>query len=83
VRRARLSLAVASLTCLVSLLLPSVASARVGAVELRLPGGRLLASLDSQSARYPESGSVLRIGSTAASSSATSRCSPGASGRRR
>jgi hypothetical protein len=66
VRRARLSLAVASLTCLVSLLLPSVASARVGAVELRLPGGRLLASLDSQSARYPESGSVLRIGSTVA-----------------
>ena len=63
-RRARLSLAVASLACLASLLLPAVASARVGAVELRLPGGRLLASLDSQSARYPESGSVLRIGST-------------------
>jgi hypothetical protein len=64
VRRARLPLAVASLACLASLLVPAVASARVGAVELRLPGGRLLASLDSQSARYPESGSVLRIGST-------------------
>ncbi len=63
-RRARLSLAVASLACLATLLLPAVASARVGAVELRLPGGRLLASLDTQSARYPDSGSVLRIGSS-------------------
>ena len=63
-RRARLSLAVASLACLATLLLPAVASARVGAVELRLPGGRLLASLDQQSARYPASGAVLRIGST-------------------
>jgi hypothetical protein len=64
VRRARLSLAVAPLACLVTLLLPAVASARVGAVELRLPGGRLLASLDTQSARYPENGAVLRIGSS-------------------
>ena len=63
-RRARLSLAVASLACLATLLLPAVASARVGAVELRLPGGRLLASLNTQSARYPDSGSVLRIGSS-------------------
>ena len=64
VRRARLSLAVASLACLATLLSPAVASARVGAVELRLPGGRLLASLDSHSARYPDNGAVLRIGST-------------------
>jgi hypothetical protein len=64
VRRARLPLAVASLACLATLLLPAVASARVGAVELRLPGGRLLASLDQRAARYPDSGSVLRIGST-------------------
>ena len=63
-RRARFTLAVASLVCLVTLLLPAGASARVGAVELRLPGGRLLASLDSRSARYPASGAVLRIGST-------------------
>jgi hypothetical protein len=64
VRRARLTLAVASLSCLATLVLPAVASARVGAVELRLPGGQLLASLDSHAARYPASGSVLRIGST-------------------
>jgi hypothetical protein len=64
VRRARLLLAVASLACLATLALPAVASARVGAVELRLPGGHLLASLDSRTARYPENGSVLRIGST-------------------
>jgi hypothetical protein len=64
VRRARFSLAVASLACLSTLLLPAVASARVGAVELRLPGGRLLASLNTQSARYPDNGAVLRIGSS-------------------
>ncbi len=63
-RGARLTLAVATLASLVTLAVPATASARVGAVELRLPGGRLLASLDSSSARYPESGSVLRIGST-------------------
>ena len=63
-RRARFLLAVASLACLATLLLPAAASARVGAVELRLPGGRLLASLNTQSARYPDSGSVLRIGSS-------------------
>jgi hypothetical protein len=61
VRCARLTLAVA---CLGMLLLPASASARVGAVELRLPGGHLLASLDSRSAKYPASGSVLDIGST-------------------
>jgi hypothetical protein len=65
VRRACLTLAVASLALVAALLIPSVASARVGAVELRLPSGHLLASLDSRSARYPENGSVLRIGSTA------------------
>jgi hypothetical protein len=64
VRRARLTLVVALLASLATLVLPAVAAARVGAVELRLPGGRLLASLDSRSARYPDSGSVLRIGST-------------------
>jgi hypothetical protein len=64
VRRARLSLAVASLACLSTLVLPAVALARVGAVELRLPGGRLLASLDRQSAHYPANGAVLRIGSS-------------------
>jgi hypothetical protein len=64
VRRARLTLAVALLACLGTLGLPGAASARVGAVELRLPGGHLLASLDSRTARYPENGSVLRIGST-------------------
>jgi hypothetical protein len=64
VRRARLSLAVASLACLAPLLVPAAASARVGAVELRLPGGRLLASLNQQAARYPDNGTVLRIGST-------------------
>ncbi len=62
--RARLTLAVATLASLATLAVPATAAARVGAVELRLPGGRLLASLDSSAARYPESGSVLRIGST-------------------
>jgi NlpC/P60 family len=64
VRRARLTLAVATLVSLATLAVPATAAARVGAVELRLPGGRLLASLDSRSARYPENGAVLKIGST-------------------
>jgi hypothetical protein len=64
VRRARLTFVVASLACLAALVQPAVSSARVGAVELRLPGGHLVASLDSRAARYPASGSVLRIGST-------------------
>jgi hypothetical protein len=64
VRRARLTFAVAALACLGTLALPAAAFARVGAVELRLPSGHLLASLDSRTARYPENGSVLRIGST-------------------
>src|SRR5450432_189180 len=64
VRAARLTLAVATLASLATLAVPATAAARVGAVELRLPGGRLLASLDSRSARYPENGAVLKIGST-------------------